>query len=72
MTYPDPGLRERAQLLLQDEHDMVELTSGSFEKQIDALTAEFDAAIADRWIEWQEARKAGWPLDRPLNEREGS
>ncbi len=40
-----------------------------FEACVFSLALELDAAIADRWIEWQDAREAGWPLDRPLVER---
>ncbi len=40
-----------------------------FEVCVKSLALELDATIDDRWIEWQEARKAGWPLDRPLVER---
>ena len=62
-------IRELAHLELELDESIPE---DDFEEWVDALAAEFDAALADRLIEWKDARAEGWPLRKPLVERTGS
>ncbi len=61
--------RDLAMRFLDDWADELNVALMDGGDCVDSLALELDAAIADRWIEWQDARKAGWPLGRPLVER---
>lgn len=52
-------LHELAQIYMDDAPEIPEEAYDDF---VDDLQREFDAAIADRWIEWKKAREAGLPL----------